>query len=118
LPTSFSIHENGVRIQFSERLEKSSAEDAESYSVEQWNYRWSKDYGSADYLPGDSQKKGREKVPVSKARLEEDGKTVLLELEKVGPVHQLWIGYNLETRNAVLFQGSLATTINKVAPAR
>src|SRR5262249_15448143 len=39
---------DGVRIRFGRPLDK-SATDPKAWSVEQWNYRWSGDYGSKDW---------------------------------------------------------------------
>ncbi|MEK7173833.1 MAG: AAA family ATPase, partial [Patescibacteria group bacterium] len=49
LPIDLKVRPGEVSITFSEPLDKSLAGDTDNYSVKQWNYRWTVDYGSKDY---------------------------------------------------------------------
>src|SRR5206468_3811773 len=46
LPTGFHVHENGIRITFTEPLERTAAGDAKNHFAQAWNYRYSAAYGS------------------------------------------------------------------------
>ena len=116
LPVAFNVHANGVKLTFSQPLDKELAEDVESYGVEQWNYKWTKNYGSPDFKPSDSDKQGRDPVSVKSATLLKDGKSVFLNLGKVDSVHAMAINYNLDAKDGKLTRGSLYLTVNRVGP--
>jgi type 1 glutamine amidotransferase len=116
LPVAFNVHANGVKLTFSQPLDKELAEDVESYGVEQWNYKWTKNYGSPDFKPSDSDEQGRDPVSVKSATLLKDGKSVFLNLGKVDSVHAMAINYNLDAKDGKLTRGSLYLTVNRVGP--
>ena len=45
-PLTFHAKKNGVLLGFTCPLDRKTAEDPDSWSVLQWNYRWSANYGS------------------------------------------------------------------------
>ena len=49
MPTDCKVISDGLELTFSQPLDPDTAEDVESYGVEQWTYRWSAAYGSKDY---------------------------------------------------------------------
>ena len=117
LPVGIRKHANGVRLTFSEALDAESASDPGSYGIEQWNYRHTKDYGSEEYSVKDPEKVGHDPVPVDAVRVLPDGKSVLLEIADLKPVHSMWIRYNLQTKAGEPLRGNLYSTINTLAPA-
>jgi hypothetical protein len=116
LPTSFHVKSNGVAITFSEQLQSESAGDVANYSVEQWNYIYSGNYGSPEVSPDDARKKGHDKVEVKSAKLLEDGKTIFLEMP-VKPVDQMKIRATLKAADGVSFNQEIYNTIHKVPAA-
>ena len=116
LPSGFSVHENGVKITFSQPLDQELAEDIESYAVEQWNYKWTKNYGSPDFKPSNMDERGRDKIEVKSAKLLPDKRSVFLDLGGVDPVHSMAIDYNLDADDGELVRGALYVTINRVGP--
>ena len=116
LPSAFSVHQNGVKITFSQPLDKELAEDVESYAVEQWNYKWTKNYGSPDFKPSNMDERGRDKIEVKSAKLQADGMSLFLALGGVDPVHAMAIDYNLEADDGELVRGALYVTVNRVGP--
>jgi hypothetical protein len=44
-------------VTFSEPLDRSAAEDAGSFALERWNYRWTDHYGSKDWSVADPRRK-------------------------------------------------------------
>lgn len=114
LPTTFNVRANGIKITFSQPLDKELAEDIESYGVEQWNYKWTGNYGSPDFKPSDPDEQGRDKVTIRSATLLEDGKSVFLDLGEVEAVHAMAINYNLDAKDGELIRGALYVTINRV----
>jgi glucose/arabinose dehydrogenase len=115
LPVGMRVHENGVRITFSEDVDPETAGDAGSYGVEQWNYIHSKEYGSEEYSVEDPKRVGHDTVPVSAVRVLADGRSVLLEMPGLKPVHSMWIRYNVLTKDGAPLRGDLYNTINTLA---
>ena len=107
------VHANGIRLTFSTALDKKIAEDIESWSAEQWNYKWSATYGSKDWSVQDPTRQGRDKITIQSAKLLPDGKSVFLQIP-VQPVHSMAIRYNLDTAAGKIFKGTFHLTINKL----
>src|SRR6185436_11098463 len=96
LPVDLHVASNAILITFDSSLERSAATDRDSYSIEQWNYRWSSEYGSKDYSPSNPARMGRDAVEIVGAELSSDGKTVTLHVEKLAPVMQMKIGMRIK----------------------
>ncbi len=95
MPRELKASKKGISITFTGELDRESAANPDSYAVSAWNYKWTSNYGSGEYPPdGSSRKKGEPAaVPwtVKAATLSADGRTVLLELPDLIPVHQVRI---------------------------
>ena len=114
LPVAMKTAEDGIYITFSDALDSESAGDSDNFSVEQWNYRWTKNYGSAHYSVENPKRKGQDEVEVWEASLGQDGKTVFLEIEDLAPVMQMQISYTLKSRSGKSIKNSIWLTINRV----
>jgi len=116
-PIGMKIHANGIRLTFSTALDKKIAEDIDSWSAEQWNYRWTAAYGSKDWSVKNPNKQGRDLIAIKNAKLLPDGKSVFLQIEKVAQVHSMAIQYNLDTAQGKIFKGTYNLTVNEVGKA-
>jgi len=116
LPVTFAVEPRGIRLTFSQALERAFAETADSYGINQWNYRWSKKYGSPDLSLVNPGKEGRDEVPLKSAALSEDGRTVFLEIPGLRTVMEMEIQYNLKAKGGKIVRGAVYTTINRIAP--
>ena len=114
MPTELRVRRNGIEIGFSDPLDRSTAGDAENYSIEQWNYRWTEKYGSDDYSVASPEKKGRDRVEVRAATLSPDGKRVLLEIADLKPVMQMKIKFALKSADGAPVEWEIYNTINRV----
>ncbi len=114
MPTSFHVKENGIEIGFTDPVDPDTAGDVDSYSVEQWNYIWSSEYGSPDVHVDDKNEKGREPVKITEARVSADKKSVFLSIPDIQPVMQMKIGVNIDAANGNTIKYDLYTTLNKV----
>jgi len=143
MPTALHVTEVGVDLTFTDPIDRDLAADADNYSVEQWNYLWTSEYGSEDYSartrnfeqktrhlnelrkdPGKNSaeiseltrqlKKGKDKVKVKAARVADDGKTVSLEFTRVRPVMQMKIQAKLKTADGKPLPLEVYNTINIV----
>ena len=116
-PIGMKVHANGIRLTFSTALDKNIAEDIDSWSAEQWNYRWTAAYGSKDWSVKDPNKQGRDLIVIKNVTLLPDGKSVFLQIAKVAPVHSMAIQYNLDTAQGKIFKGTYNLTVNEVGEA-
>jgi hypothetical protein len=124
MPTQLIVKKNGVEITFTEPLDPETAKDPGSYAVDQWNYSWTKEYGSKLYSVKESDKaleKSLERssgdpVEIKSVTLLNNARTVFLEYgEPVVPVMQQHIRFNLsDASGKPLKVTELYHTINKV----
>jgi len=117
MPRSLNIHKNGIRIGFTQKVDRELAEDLDSWQIEQWNYQWTKRYGSKEYKVSNPSEVGHDKVEISSARLLEGGMEVFLEIRDLAPVMQMKIAFDLETIDGDEMIGALHNTIHALGPA-
>jgi hypothetical protein len=114
LPVSLAVHKNGIRLGFSQPVPKKLAEDVSRYRIEQWNYRWSGDYGSKRWSVKEPEKEGQDRVEIQSATLLDDGKSVFLRVADLRPVMQMQINYDLMTAEGQTLQGAIYNTIHQL----
>ncbi len=114
LPAELRIDRGRIRIRYPVALAASSVRLA-GVAVQQWNYRWTKDYGSKDYSVANPARVGRDPVAVRAVRLSADGRTITLEVPGLAPVMQMSIRIKgLRTRDGLEFETLVYNTINHV----
>ena len=118
LPVGLHVKPNGIAITFTRRLDAEAAADPDNYDVQWWNYRYSKDYGSKEFLVSNPKRFGRDEVYVEDAQLLADGKTVFLELEDMRPVMQMQITYAIKAADGAPIKQTIYNTINAVPKSR
>jgi hypothetical protein len=111
-PAKLTVKPNGVNLAFTNEIDAAAAADAGNYSVLQWNYKWSQEYGSGEYKTDGS--KGKETVEVKSAKVGADKKSVFLEIDGVKAVEQMEIKYNLKSAAGAEIPGRILNTINVV----
>ena len=112
------VDTDGLHLTFSQALDPETATDVESYSIQQWNYQRTSNYGSQDYKVSVPDQTGRETVTVAAARLSEDGKTVTLEIPNLQPVMQLEIEYLLDAADGTRIRQKTLQTIHQIPGAK
>jgi len=88
MPTEVHTLKIGIQIKFASPLDESSATALDNYSMEQWNYKWSPDYGSPEFSVKDPTQKKHDSVAIKSAKLLADKQTVFLEIPEIQPVNQ------------------------------
>ena len=114
MPEEVRIRPTGIEITFTAPLDISMAQDVQSYSLEQWNYRWTSNYGSKDFKPSAPDQMGHDKVEIKSAKLSADKRTVFLETGPVRPVMQSLIKLDLKTDDGAPIKYEIFHTINQV----
>ena len=115
LPSALHVHADGLRLTFSRPLERAAAENIDSYRIEQWNYRWSKTYGSFHYSVSDPQRIGHDALEISQAELSDDGRTVFLHIAGLQPVDQLHVHVDVRSAGGKPLRFDIYGTVNAVA---
>lgn len=114
MPVGLNVEENGFSITFNHPLDPKSAGNPDNYYIEEWNYKYSKDYGSKDYRIVDPKKFGRDEMYVDAAKLSNNNRTVFLEAPDLGPVMQMGITYQIESADGVELKNTIYNTVNVV----
>ena len=117
-PNALHAYGNGLELSFTEPLDKSTAEDTGSYSIEQWTYHYQQKYGSKDYLPEYPKKEGHETMNIASAKLLPGGRSVFLQVDKLTPVMQMQIKFNVNATDGNAMRGEVYNTINKLAASK
>lgn len=113
-PVDVHVKANGIAITFDRPLDPTTANDEQSFGVEQWNYRWTSEYGSKLYKVTDPSKVGTDEVAVKSAKLQSDRKTVLLEIPNIHPVMQMRITVHVNSADGNPIECEVDETINHV----
>lgn len=117
LPVGWHAHNNGLEISFSQPVKRDTAEDVGSYAIQQWNYRYSSEYGSKDWSVAHPDQEGHDEVAVRSAHLSPDGRTVFLETDPLHPVMQMEVKWNLDAADGGGFQQKIWLTLNELDTA-
>jgi glucose/arabinose dehydrogenase len=115
MPTKLRATKQGIELTFTSPLDEVSAADVGNWAVEQWNYKWTADYGSPEFSVADPAKKGHDKVEVKSARLSKDKKTVFLEIPTIQPVMQMKISANVKAADGATVKQEVWNSIWKLA---
>jgi len=113
-PTALHVKPNGVELTFPNPLDTEDANDKTNYNVEQWNYLYSPQYGSAEYSVADPKKKGHDAIEVKSVKLSNDKKTLFLELGALKPVNQMSIKFKVKFENGPKVSQEIFNTLNVV----
>ena len=117
MPKGLHVHANGIRIEFTDPMDVELLEDLDSYGILQWNYLWSGNYGSPQFSVKDPKKQGYDTVEIKSATAAEDGKSVFLAIDGLGPVMQMQISLNLEDQHANEVRWDIYNTIHALGAA-
>ena len=108
------VQSNGIALQFSCKLDAMSATTIKNYQIEEWEYLWTPNYGSADYSIKNPGVKGRDSVEIATARVSEDGKEVSLKIPSIHPVQQMKIRLKIAAADGTPIEETIYRTIHRV----
>jgi len=122
MPLRMKIFKDGIAVTFTNALDATSSVDDQNWAVDQWNYQWTKNYGSKMYSVQDPEKEvgnkkqgafGGDPIPITGIKLL-DKKTVFLEINNLRPVMQSRIRYNIRAEDNTVMKQEIFHTINRV----
>ena len=89
LPLAFHVHENGIRVQFSELLDEDIVTKTKNHFAQAWNYRYSGAYGSPEYSHRQIGLRGHDVISIQSASILSSGREIFLEMRDLQLVNQL-----------------------------
>ena len=113
-PLELHVKKNGIAISFTDPLDRASATDEQNYTIEQWNYRWTSDYGSKDYSVAAPNQIGHDPLAIKSITLSSDAKTVFLQIPDLKPVMQMKIKFSLQAADGSPIKQEIHNTINRL----
>lgn len=113
-PKAVRVTDRGLHIDFDEPLDPETAGNPDNYSIEQYNYRWTSNYGSKDYRPSNPEELGHDFVDIAGVRLAADKKSVLLQVAGLKPVMQSEITMRIKSASGAALPEKIYHTINAV----
>jgi hypothetical protein len=137
MPTKFHASKQGIELTFTSPLDEASVADLANWNVEEWDYKWSSDYGSPEFKHSllsnreefekagtaiqakfsvpEAQARGHDKVEVKSVKLSLDKKTALLEMPNIHPVMQMKISANIKAADGTAIKQDVWNSIWKLA---
>ncbi len=88
-PSDFHVHENGIRVSFTEAVDSAIATDVKNHFAQAWNYRYSAAYGSPEFSPRHPGTPGHDHWPIAGVHVLPGGRSLFVELPDLQPVNQL-----------------------------
>ncbi|MEM9280361.1 MAG: DUF6797 domain-containing protein [Verrucomicrobiota bacterium] len=114
LLTDVVVKEDGITLEFNFALDPEAAVDPERYEIFQWDYAWTRAYGSEQFSAKQAPKEGEDEVVIEDFILGPDRKSVHLVIPDIQPVHQVEINFELEGVDGGIFEEQAYLTINAV----
>lgn len=104
LPIKMSAFEEGMQITFSDPLAAAIAVDTANYTINTWELKRTRRYGSKRYNP--------KTLTIDKIIISRDGKTVFLYLPTIQPTWCMEILYELKSMDGKVVEGGIHNTIH------
>ena len=114
MPSSLTVESKGVRLDFFEELEPTAATDPTNYALEQWQYRWTRNYGSPEFKITNPDEKGHDPLEIHRVTLSDDRRSILIHIDDHQPVMQMAIEYDLRSASGAPVRGAIYNTIHWV----
>ena len=113
-PKALRVTDRGMYIDFHEPLDAESAGNPDNYSLEQYNYRWTSNYGSKEYRPSNPDELGHDLLDITGVRLSADRKSVFLAVSGLRPVMQSELTMRIKAQGGAQIPEKIYHTINAV----
>ena len=108
------VDKAGVHITFTQPLDPKEAVDPQNYSGKRWNYRRTANYGSDEYSVATPERKGRDTLDITAAKVSPDGKTVTLAIDDLRPANVQIIRFNLKAKDGTPVNSEIQHSIHAI----
>ncbi len=103
-PKGFKVHSNGLRIDFTTKLDPDSTKRVKNFFAQAWNYEYAKRYGSPEFSVKKPDSLGHDRVKVRSVTLLKGGKSIFVEMPDLEPVMQLYLRMHLKDADGTEFK--------------
>ena len=110
LPTEIETYENGFLVRFNCSIDPQSVK-VDNIFCQQWNYLYSKAYGSAEFSVSNPGRRGHDAVAVRSVHLQPEGQSIFVEIPHLHPVMQYHLHLRLKTTASESFSPDLYGSI-------
>lgn len=111
-PVGWRADSRGITLDFATPLDIATTVDLSRYRLQQWQYRWTPEYGSPHYSISDPLTEGQDDVPIESAELSRNGMSLRLNVPSIRPVMQMHLQANLLDRSQQPVDVDLCSTIH------
>lgn len=103
LPVKMSALKGGIQLTFSDALDIKSVKDITNFTINTWELKRTRNYGSKRYNP--------QTLIVEKLSLSQDGKTIFIHIPSIRPTWCMEILYELKSEEGRNISGAVHNTI-------
>lgn len=111
--THCEVHPGELRFQFNFPLDRAASTRVAAYVAEQWNYKWTDNYGSDFYHP-ETGEVGKQSLLIDSVSVSKDGKTLSVRTPHLRPVNQLHLQMDVVDLNGNPFKENIYWTIHTI----
>ncbi len=108
LPIAMRALASGIELTFASPLSRETAVDPGQYVLRTWDLKRSRQYGSDRY--------NIKELRIESVKLNEDARTIHLEVPSIQPTWVMEIEYSLQGQDGTPFQGVIQNTIHRLEP--
>jgi putative heme-binding domain-containing protein len=101
LPEAFHVHQNGIMVTFTQKIDREMATQTKNHFAQAWNYRYSAAYGSPEFSPRHYGLPGHDHWDITSAHVLRDGRTLFLEIPDLQPVNQVHLRMRVDGGRAL-----------------
>ncbi len=114
MPSGFAIRSEGIEIEFPQPLDEEQLAAAANWDVQQWNYQWTKKYGSDHYKVTNPNEIGHDVIPIQAVEVSQNRRKVLLVVDDLKPVMQMQVTGTVKSTDGEIIPIQIFNTIHKV----
>ncbi|MEN8774804.1 MAG: plastocyanin/azurin family copper-binding protein [Akkermansiaceae bacterium] len=116
-PKGFRVHQNGIRIDFTTKLDQSTVEDIANYFGQAWNYEYKRQYGSPEFSIAQPESLGHDRVKIRSVIRVGEGDSIFVEIPDLEPSMQLHLRMHLKGADGHEFKTDLFASPMYPGPA-
>ncbi len=106
VPIGLHAGREGLRIDFTEPLDRETAGDVKRYKITVWSLKRTESYGSEHF--------DEQALDVTSARVSDDGRSVTLAIRGLGPTRGMEVRYDLRAADGRPVAGAIHNTIHQL----